>query len=197
MDLGLDIIRTTGRASKAVHAVAVRELLPEDLLLLNEERGTKTPALKRLSNRHHALARNLASGMSHGEAALIVGLTNSTVSILLGDPAFKELVEFYQKDVDRVYRDVHQSLAEMSHDAIQLIQERLEDPEKAEKISTGQLLSIASMGADRTGFGPATKSTNVNVNVDLGNRLENARKRVLERQARAEAQTIEGEVLGE
>lgn len=183
LDLDADLFRTTGRAAKPVSAVAIRPLDEADLTLLGEEKGSKAPALVRLSERHHALARNLASGMSPSQAALTCGYTLSRVSILQDDPAFRELLHFYRADVELQYRDLHTRLSGLALDAADELANRLE--EAPEDISTGQLMELTKMGADRTGFGPQSSSTNVNVNVDLAGRLEAARKRV-------QARTIEG-----
>ena len=56
-------------------------------------------------------------------------------------------------------------------------------------MTTGQLLDIVKMGADRTGHGPQTTATNLNVNVDIAAKLEAARKRNASRPL-----TIEGDV---
>lgn len=191
MSLGVDVIRTRGRAAQAVAVEVVRDLDLDDLSSLSEERGIKATPLKRLATRHHALARALASGMPDGEAALMVGMQQSTVSILKSDPAFKELMDFYIADVDRVYRDVHESLADMSFDAIELIRGRME--EEPEKVSTGQLLQIAQMGADRTGHGPQSSTTNLNLNVNVASKMEEARKRLAARQAALAEKIIEGD----
>jgi hypothetical protein len=176
MELDLDVFRTRGRAPRPVAATVVRELEGGDLALLAEEKGSQPTALKRLSDRHHALARNIAGGMEHGEAGLMSGYVASRVSILLSDPAFKELVEFYRRDVNAQYRDLHQRLSGLALDAAEELAERLEV--EPEKVSIGQLLEITKMGADRTGFGPQSSTTNLNVNVDLASRLQAARERV-------------------
>lgn len=179
MDLDTEIFRTRGRASRPVGAEVVRELDRADLTLLGDEKGSRPPALKRLSERRHALARNLAGGMSPSEAAIICGYCLSRVSILQDDPAFKELLQFYRADVEAQYRDLHVRLSGLALDAADELTTRLE--ETPEDISIGQLLEITKMGADRTGFGPQSSSTNVNLNVDLAGRLEAARKRVAAR----------------
>jgi hypothetical protein len=178
MDLSGELFRTRGRAPKPIAAVVVRELEKNDLLLLDGEKGSKPSALKRLTERHHALARNIASGMALGEAAIIQGYSLSRVSILQNDPAFKELLKFYREDAERPFRDLHNRLAGMSMDAAEELAARLEEDMQAEdkKISIGQLMEITKLGADRTGFGP--QSSQLNVNVDLSGRLEAARKRV-------------------
>lgn len=186
MDLALDIVRTTGRAAKPVSATIVRELELGDLALLNEERGTAPSAVKRLSERHHALARSIASGMKPGEAAALTGYDNARVSVLLSDPAFKELVKFYLEDVTRQYAGLHEVMAGMSLDAMLEIRQRLED--EGDKIPIATLLEIGKMGADRTGHGPSSKQE-VNVNVNLASRLEEARKRVAQRTIELKANT--------
>ena len=181
-----EVFRTRGRAARPIVAEVVRELGPADLGLLGEERGSTPSALKRLSDRHHALARNLASGMAPGEAAIMSGYVLSRVSILQDDPAFRELVAFYRRDVEFSYRDLHQRLSGLALDAAEELADRLET--EPEKVSVGQLMEITKMGADRTGFGPQSSTTNVNVNVDLAGRLQRARERVA-------ARMIEGAVL--
>lgn len=179
MDIDPDMFRTRGRAARPLVAEVVRELEVVDLRALGVEKGSEPSALKRLSERHHALARNLASGMEAGEAGLVAGYVASRVSILQNDPAFKELVEFYRRDVTAQYRDLHQKLAGLALDAAEELGERLES--EPEKVSIGQLMEITKMGADRTGFGPQSSQTNVNVNVDLATRLQAARQRVASR----------------
>lgn len=180
MNMGMPL-RTRGRAPKQLTAELVGELAPADLARLGEEKGSEPSALKRLGERHHALARNLASGMSPGEAAVICGYSLSRVSILQDDPTFKELLEFYRRDVNAQYRDLHQRLSGLALDAAEELAERLE--ESPSDISIGQLLEITKMGADRTGHGPQSQSTNVNITIDAADRLKQARARVAERRA--------------
>lgn len=154
-------------------------------MLMEGEKGSTASPLKRLSDRHHALARALASGMKAGHAGLTVGYTASRVSILQADPAFKELLNFYREDTEANYRDLHERLGGLAYDAAEELAQRLEDDPDA--VSVGQLMEITKLGADRTGFGPQSSNTQVNINVDLATKLEAARKRVKER-----TQTIEG-----
>lgn len=184
-----DVFRVNGRASRLESAVQVRELDATDVALLSEERGIKPPPLKRLSERHHALARCLASGMEDGDAAITCGYVTSRVSILRADPAFQELLAFYRQDVNSKYLDMHGVLAGLSLDAAMELRERLEAEMQSDDktISFGQLSELVKLGADRTGFGP--QSSQLNVNVDLAGRLEAARKRVEQRRISA----VEGE----
>lgn len=182
MELGIELFRTTGRPARPLNPEVVRELVAEDLPALQLSRGSKTSALKRLSDRHHALARNLASGMGVGEAAIVCGLSLSRVSILQSDPAFIELLDFYRTGVTEVYRDVHEKLAGVASAALDELQDRLED--EPEKLSVGHLIEVTKLGADRTGHGPQSSQTSLNINVGMGDRLEAARKRIAERKAK-------------
>ena len=114
--------------------------------------------------------------MSQSEAAIVCGYDGSRVSILLDDPAFKELLSFYRADVNAQYRDLHVRLSGLALDAAEELSMRLE--EKPEDISITALMELTKMGADRTGHGPQSSTTNLNVNVDLAGRLQRARERV-------------------
>lgn len=175
----LDVRVGPGRRLAEVEAEVVRELTAADMQLLGGERGIQAKPIERLRDRHHAIARLIAAGRKIGEVAAITGMTISRVSILQSDPTFAELVRFYRSEVNIEYVELHQTLAGMSLDAAMILREKLE--EDPDSLSTGQLLEITKMGADRTGLGPSS-SQNVNVNVNLASRLEQARKRVADRQ---------------
>lgn len=174
----MDQVRTTGRAPTNVEFDILGELNEVDLTLLSEEKGSKAPAIKRLSERHHALARNLAGGMKIGEAAIVCGYDISRVSILRDDPAFQELIKFYGDQVTQAFVGVQEVLAGMSLDAALILRDRME--ENPDKLKTIELLEITKVGADRTGNGP-TMTQQLNVNVGIGDRLEAARKRLASR----------------
>lgn len=178
MDLNLEIIRTSGRATIPVNHTYVGPLTEADIAALDLPRNTAPSAIARLTQRHHALARTLASGRTVSEAAFICGYEIARVSTLQSDPTFKELLAFYRKDVDRQYADFHATLAGMSHDAAEEIRRRLED--NPEDINLASLIDITKLGADRTGYGPSSKSE-VNVTVGMADRLRLARERVAQR----------------
>jgi hypothetical protein len=194
-DLGLDLDlgmtpRTRGRAAKPVTVSVVRELEVEDLEYLNTvERGSVAPPIKSLRARHHALAKCLAQGMSDGDAAIMCNSNLSRVSILKGDPAFQELVSYYRKGVEDEYYGMHEQLAGIAKDALGELSDRLE--EHPDDFSVGQLMELGKMGADRTGFGPTSK-TQVDVRHGLADKLDAARKRTLELR---KPSIIEGEAI--
>jgi len=187
MDLEIELTALRGRKPVEVVAAEVGQLVPADLALLGVERGVQPKPLKRLMERHHALARVLASGTSPADAAIMCGYTVSRISILQSDPAFKELVDFYRREVNLQYTGLHERMAGLAQDAVEELRERLE--ETPEEISTGQLVDIVKLTADRTGHGPQT-TANVNVNIGLAERLEAARRRY-------QTQIIEGEIVNE
>ena len=170
MDLGLSL---RGRATKPLYARVVREVRESDLALLTVERATKPSALQRITERHHALARCLATGMSATEACAVTGYTPSRVSILKGDPAFEELCSHYRGLEGAQVADLQDRMVALALDATAELQNRLEDT--PETFAIDELHDVVKLTADRTGYGP--KQTNVNVNVNLGDRLAAARQR--------------------
>lgn len=169
-------IQTVGRPRKRIEYEVLGELTLEDLEGLGVEKGLKSLSpVKRISDRHHALARCIASGVTDFEASVVTGYCLGRIRGLKQDPAFKELVTFYRGAVIEKFADLHERLAGLAVDAADLLRDRMED--SPEEISTGQLTELVKMGADRTGHGPS--NTTVNVNIGLASRLEAARKRVL------------------
>jgi len=151
IDLGALSLGSARGRKPAEHGFAVvRELTEADipLLLMPEALGSKTPAVQKMRQSHHALARLLAEGRKGVECSAILGISQSRISILRQDPAFQELVEFYSKQKDEIYLDVHQRLAGLAVDTLEEIHERLgEDPDS---FSNKELLMVAEMALDRS-----------------------------------------------
>lgn len=167
-------LRLRGRAKKAITAFVDGEVTEEDLASLQVERGVQAPAVKKLRDRHHALARMLAEGVEEGACAIALRYDISRISILKSDPAFRELVAHYRRLVDAEFIGMQQKLASLGMDAADILQERME--ENPDEISTPQLMQLMSIAADRTGHGPTSK-TEVNVKVGIAGRLAKARER--------------------
>lgn len=172
------MLRTTGRAAEPVQAELVRALTVLDLELLDDTKGVKPPPIKRLGERHHSLARCLAQGMKDWQAAHTCGYDISRVSILKGDPTFQELIAHYRAEVDALFVDSMELAANVTRQAAILTAERLE--EQGDKISLKELRETFVAFGDRSGMGPSSKQE-VNVNVNLADRLAEARKRVAAR----------------
>lgn len=172
----LDIApRIKGRAVKAVSFGTARELTAADLALLASERGVKPTPIAQLRERHHALARCLAGGMSNAEASVITGYDPSRISILKSDPLFSKLVDDYKTMSSGITADFVERANILGLTVVNRLQEAAENEESP--LSPATLLEIAKFAADRTGNAPTTKTQNVNVNVNLGDRLRAARER--------------------
>jgi hypothetical protein len=182
--------RILGRPSAPeVETDFVRELNEADLVLLDAPRGVQSKPIAKLRDSHHALARALSAGMKPGEASLITGYSLSRISVLQGDPSFKELLEFYRGHQDTAYANLHDRMATLSMDALEELRERLDD--HPEEFTPGALLEMVKTLADRTGFAPTTKSLNMNVDLNsFADKLQAARKRA-ERPQHNQALTIE------
>ena len=170
--------RTIGRVTKPITAVVIRELTAADVELLATEAHIQPITIKKLRDSHHALARCLASGMSAIAASAFTGYTVSRISVLRTDPSFKELLAFYAEAKEVAFADAHERMATLSLEAIEELRERLHD--SPEQFTPMGLLKIVETTADRTGYGPTSKSLNITANVDLAGRLERARQRVKE-----------------
>jgi hypothetical protein len=83
----------------------------EDLDKLQE----RPSSIKRIRDHHHHIARLIAQGKRTTEVAREVGYSISRISILKGDPAFRQLVEMYRANyaqLDEIaYADVKKKAA--------------------------------------------------------------------------------------
>lgn len=152
LNLNVDRLAGPGRRPAPLDFSVVRELTEADLQLLSLESSTQPPALKRITDRHHALARLLASGVGEGEASLILNYDQSRVSILKNSPAFQELLALYRSEVDREFAVVLDHMSGLSKDALFELRERLE--EKPEKFTNSELLRIVTDMTDRVPAAP-------------------------------------------
>lgn len=168
--------RTSGRASKSFHVELGRDLRQSDIALLENARGIKAPEIKKLRDRHHSLARALAAGMKDYEASAITGYSISRISILKADPTFADLLSGYKAQEEAVFADFVTRAGALALEAVNELHDRLED--SPETFTHGQLLEVSKTFADRTGHAPVQRSVSVSTNVDLGQRLAAARRRL-------------------
>ena len=129
-----------------------RDLTEADMIALSLPRGSTTRQLVRIHSSHHSLARCLATGMKLPQASLVTGYSISRVTSLQSDPAFQALVADYQTEAKSIFADLAERMSDMSLDAIEVLQERLQD--KPEEFTTSMLLDVIKSFADRTGHGP-------------------------------------------
>lgn len=157
-----------------LHAQITRELTEEELD--TAPAPANIAAVKRITDRHRRMARMLASGCTPGEVCAATNITGPRLSVLQNDPSFKALVEFYRTREDEEYSLVQQRLEELGGAAIDEIQDRLET--SPEGFDIDDLLEVGKFAFDRSGHGPASKTTQTNVNVNIAARLEEAQRRM-------------------
>jgi hypothetical protein len=131
----------------------IRDLTAEDIASVGKRAayGSQSGQLiQKLRAPHHTLARLLAEGKKHPECSIITGYTVEYVVMLERDPAFQELVSFYKEQITPIYLNVHERLATLGAMAMEIIQERMTDPEKVKTMTTGQLREIMNDALDRS-----------------------------------------------
>jgi len=138
-----------GRLAQPVDYEVVREVSEADLqALASKNLGSEPPALKRITDRHHALARLLAAGTPESEAALITGYDISRISILKNSPAFQELLSLYRKEKDLEFTSTIERAARVSNTALAILEDRLE--ETPDRFSNNELKNTWAELHDRT-----------------------------------------------
>lgn len=136
-----------------------------DQILGPPQRGRQpngTPHLLKLRTPHHELARLLALGYRDFEVAQMTGYSQVRISVLKRDPMFQELVDVYMTRRDSVVVDMTQRLQGLAVQAVEILQERLD--ENADALSVKELHSVAELSLDRVGYG---KSSTVNLNAGV------------------------------
>lgn len=144
-----------GHGRKAPLTVDVlRELGPGDVM--QDADGPGLPAVQRLRESHHRVARLVARELHDAEISAITGMDLHRVNHLRNkDPAFRELVSFYRASREEELDYVKGRLHTLSLDALAEIQSRLDDA--PETFSLKDLQSVAELSLDRTGHGPQSK----------------------------------------
>lgn len=145
-------LRIQGALRRDLHISYERDLTEADLAALDQYRGVKPRSLVRIHASHHSLAKCLASGMKQSQAALVTGYSQSRISILQNDQAFQALVAEYKDEAKSIFADMTERMADLSLDAMELLQERLH--EAPQDFSVPMLLDVVKAFADRTGHGP-------------------------------------------
>lgn len=149
LQLNIDQALRSGRRSVPLDYEVLREVTEADIALLSTvEIGEAPPPLKRITDRHHSLARLIASGTPEDEAALITNYDRSRVSILKNSPAFQELIALYRKEVNAQFSTSLEHMAGLSRDALLELRTRLED--EPDSFTVNELRSIVTELADRT-----------------------------------------------
>lgn len=170
----------------------IREVSRADLSHLTQKR--EAGYVQTLRDNHHRIARALASGMTNIEVAATCGIAVNSVSRFKADPTCADLIAHYRGILTAEWAQQDTVVEYLRSNALKaqaMLSDKLDEAaEKNEFLPTRDLLGIAELGLDRTGYGKVNK--NLNVNVDFAARLEAARTRSDAIRATRE---IEGEVL--
>lgn len=155
----------------------IREVTRADLAHLTVKREANV--VQTLRDNHHRIARAIASGMSNGDVAACCGVSINRVSSYKSDPSCAELIAHYRSLITAEWVQQDTVIEFMRTNALKaqaMISDKLDDAaERNEFLPTRDLLGIAELGLDRTGYGKVNK--NINVNVDFAAKLEAARTR--------------------
>lgn len=151
-----------------------RPITEGDLEELRSAPKAPAPERKKLGYKHHALARTLASGQSERVAGMICGFAPSTVSILKGSPAFRDLMKFYATEDGKGFDAVRSQMLGVGQQLIEEIERRVtEDPES---IHIKDLRETATLLLDRAGYGPAQSHEHeVHIHAGLADALKASR----------------------
>jgi len=147
------------------------ELTEEEVKLSKTKADNFTKSesvINRIQSRHHKIAQLMAEGRKNSEIAIILGISQSRISLFKQDPAFMELVETYKTHSIQKFADMQQRLAQLGESAIEELQERIEENPK--QLSPRELIEVAVMTLDRSiapvKNGRNTPSdTNIQINV--------------------------------
>lgn len=117
-----------GRKARDCEIAVVRSLTTDDLPVLESGASQAGTGISLLSIRHshHLLAQCLAKGMPQVEAALMTGYSASYISSIKGDPAFNELLAYYNQVAELAFVDVMERMRVLGLSAIDELQRRLE-----------------------------------------------------------------------
>jgi len=123
-------------------------------------RGTLTKAgvaLDQYRESHHSVARLVAIGATHEHIRRQTGVTFRRISLFLGDPSFKELVEHYRKEVDSRWSANVDSFLDLGMGnmirAEAMITDQLDKAdEEGEAIPLNTLNRLSQDRADRFGY---------------------------------------------
>jgi hypothetical protein len=114
--------------------------------------GDDPSDLKRIKERHHSVARQIAGGLDQRMVAKLCGYTESYLSILLNNPAMRELVELYRIQQGAAAQVITEKLKTVGMKALERLDEKIE----AGELSNQELLAASKLGLDRSGHGPAS-----------------------------------------
>lgn len=140
------------------------------------KKGRPKGAVAKIRAVHHLVAQLYAKGMKPTEIAPIVNRTSATIRNWIDSPANADLVARYIEDEhERITNEMEYRVQLRRRTATMALEKLAEQLEADEIEAPKTLLAIADAGDDRTGLG--RQETKVNLNMDLGARLDRAIER--------------------
>lgn len=168
MELSDIVVPPDALGSPIVTCVVDGVLEESDLreLMLSVENAAGEPVeeiddpsdLKKVKEKHHSVARMVASGLSQRMVANICGYTESYLSILLNAPAMQELIAFYRIQAGNAAQVISERLRTVGLKAVEKLDEKID----AGELNNQELLGTAKLGLDRGGHGPTSTQHNIN-----------------------------------
>lgn len=107
-------------------------------------------SLKRIKERHHSVARLIASGVSQTLVAQFSGYDEQYLSVLLNNPAMTELITLYRIEYGKSSEIIAEKLRSVGTQALERIEERIPS------MDDNALVQTAKLGLDRSGHGPTS-----------------------------------------
>jgi hypothetical protein len=154
------------RTPAAILMSVERELTAEDVLsFAGADGSTPEPVcpkpIARLRASHHRAAQLVAAGhLSYTEISFAMGRGLSAITNLMRDPAFAQLVQYYQEQIAENFitdaQRLNAKLLDIADLATEEIRDRLEGEPPTNPIPTSELRQLATMGLDRTVAPPKT-----------------------------------------
>lgn len=131
-ELDLGSARGGKKRARELSLEIIRPLDESDLTAISQPPvvAAATPTVKHLRYSHHRLAELLAAGKHQGEISLITGYSQSYISNIKNDPAFRELVSYYAEQKEQVFLDAMSRLKLVGLDATEKLHELLESEGK-------------------------------------------------------------------
>lgn len=149
-----DIIPSRGAVAEPLVIEVQGTLTADDIARLHTAPKVAVPMLQRLRATHHRQALLLAEGKTVSQVAAIVGCTTARLTQLQKDPAFVDLVAYYQDQVMAAMLSDTARLADKIVDvgemAVDELRERLEDDAQRKSMRTEEVRKIAEFAMDRT-----------------------------------------------
>lgn len=148
---------------QSIITCTVEGIVDEDDLRALVDTPSAPPAagdLRKVRERHHSVARLLAAGVPQTVICDVTGYTASYLSTLLNAPSMQELVEHYRSRHTAAADIIAEQLRDAGQGALQRLVEMMDSEEG---LDPQALLGLAKLGFDRSGHGPQSKHTNVDV----------------------------------